>query len=100
MSSIESASDVSEKTRAFVVRQRYPEEPRDPFAHAFDRTLDLLHGCGINVHLQCPAYLAINDEPIGMNFSRCLLTALHRRSDAVAPLPVAEVRNDENCVSR
>src|SRR4030095_6224402 len=99
MSSIESAGDVSEKTRTFVVRQRYTEETRDTLTNTDDRTLDLLHRCGIDVHLQCPAYLAINDEPVGLNFSGCPFTALHRSAYAVAPLPIAEVRKDENCVS-
>ena len=100
MSSIKSAGDVSEKARAFVVRQPYAEELGHTFAHTLDGTLDLLQGCGINLHFECPAYLAINDEPIGVNFSRCRFSSLHCNSDAVAPLPIAEIRNDENGVSR
>jgi Coenzyme PQQ synthesis protein D (PqqD) len=100
MPSIESADEVSEKTRTFIPRQWDAEEPRYTLTNTGNGTLDLLGGCGINVHLQCPANLTIDDEPVGMNFSRCRFTALHRRSYAVAPLPTAELGNDENSVSR
>ena len=100
MSSIESAVEVSEKTRTFVARQADIEEPRDMLTDTGERTLDFLRGCRIDVHLQCPADLAINDEPVGMHFSRCRFAAFHRGSDAVTPLPIAEIRGDENSVLR
>src|SRR5215470_7896315 len=100
MPSVKSAGDVSEKTRTLVARQRDTEEPRDRLTSTGDSTLDFLHDRRIYVHLQCLAYLRIDDKPVDMNFSRRRLSALHRSAHAVAPLRIAKVRNDENSTQR
>jgi hypothetical protein len=99
MASIETAGKVAQKTWAFVARQWDTEEPRHRLANTSDRTLDLRHGCGINLHLQSLADLTIHDESVRMNFSGCRFTAVHCSSYALAPLPIAKVAKDEN-VSR
>src|SRR5689334_13501806 len=96
MASIESAGEVSEEARTLFARQWNLEEPRNRLTNTGNRSLDLLGGCRINVHLQCPAYVTIDNEAICMNFRRCRFTALHRSSYAVAPLPIAKARDDEN----
>jgi len=100
MPSIESAGEISKKTRAFVARQGDIEESSDQRTHTGDRTLDLLRGGGVNVHFHCSAHLTIDNEPVGMDFGGCYVTAFHGSTDAVAPVSIPEVRKKENSVQR
>jgi hypothetical protein len=100
VAAVEPAGEVAEKSGTFCTGQADIEELRYLRTDTGDRTLDFLGDCQINVHFQCLAYLAINHEPVRMDFSGCRFAALHRRPDAVAPLPLAEVSDDENSTLR